>query len=172
MFTIRKAHPRDAMVLADFAELTFRITFGDMNTPEHMDLHCRNSYGEQIQSAEISNPGIVTLLSENEGKLVGYAQLRWGEAPGCVSAQRPSEIHRLYVADYWHGKGVGPMLMKACIDEIKHHGSDAVWLGVWEHNPKAIAFYKKFGFLEVGDHSFSVGGDPQRDIVMVKSGCF
>ncbi|OOG56400.1 hypothetical protein B0E48_09605 [Rhodanobacter sp. C03] len=59
--------------------------------------------------------------------------------------------------------------MKACLDEIKQQGSDALWLDVWERNPRVISFYKKWGFVEAGDHTFSLGGDPQRDIVMVRA---
>jgi Acetyltransferases len=151
------------------AEATFRATFGAMNTAKHMELHCRTSYGEQIQAAEIADPAMVTLVSETAGRLMGYAQLRWGEAPECVSAQSPGEIQRLYVVEDWHGKGIAQELMRACIDEIRQRGSDAWWLGVWERNPRAISFYKKMGFVEVGDHTFCLGGDPQRDIVMVGS---
>jgi ribosomal protein S18 acetylase RimI-like enzyme len=70
------------------------------------------------------------------------------------------------VARDCHGKGVAHDLMNACMDEMRFHRSDVVWLGVWERNPRAIAFYKKFGFLEVGVHVFPLGSDPQRDIVM------
>ena len=169
MPTVRKAHISDAKMLSELAEATFRATFGAMNTTEHMELHCRCSYGEQIQTAEIADPGMVTLVSEDKGRLIAYAQLRWGKAPDCVSAKSPGEIQRLYVVEDWHGKGIAQELMKACVDEIKQQGSDALWLGVWERNPRAISFYKKFGFVEVGDHTFPLGGDPQRDIVMVKS---
>jgi GNAT superfamily N-acetyltransferase len=169
MPTIRKAHISDAKGLAEMAEATFRVTFGPMNTAEHMELHCRSSYSERIQAAEISDPGMVTLVSEDEGRLIGYAQLRWGAAPDCVSAKSPGEIQRLYIVADWHGKGLAQELMKACIDELRQQGSDVLWLGVWERNPRAISFYKKSGFVEVGDHTFPLGGDPQRDIVMVKS---
>ncbi len=169
MPSIRQAHSGDAKTLSAVAEATFRASFDAMNTTEHMKLHCRSSYSEQIQAAEISNPEIVTLLGEHEGRLVGYAQLRWGEAPGCVSAKRPGEIQRLYVIEDWHGKGVAQELMNACIEEVKRRGSAAVWLGVWERNPRAISFYKKFGFVAVGEHTFPLGGDPQRDIVMVRA---
>jgi ribosomal protein S18 acetylase RimI-like enzyme len=60
-------------------------------------------------------------------------------------------------------------LMNACINKVKQRGSDVIWLGVWEKNPKAISFYKKFGFVEVGDHVFPLGNDPQRDIVMKRT---
>lgn len=165
----RKAQVRDAGVLAEFAEATFRATFGAVNTAENMALHCRNSYSAQIQATEIVDPAMVTLLSEDDGKLIAYAQLRWGEVPHCVAANAAGEIQRLYVAADWHGKGVAQELMAACIGEIQQRGADAVWLGVWEHNPRAIAFYRKFGFVEVGDHTFPLGHDLQRDIVMVRS---
>ena len=166
---IRKARIDDAKALALFAETAFRASFGAMNTAEDMDAHCRSSYGEAIQAAEITDPGAVTFVSEEQNRLIGYAQLRWGKAPDCVVARSPAEIQRIYVAQDWHGKGVAQALMQACIDEAVQRGSDAVWLGVWERNPRAIAFYGKSGFVEVGDHTFTLGGDPQRDVVMVRS---
>ena len=74
------------------AAATFRDTFEGANTPENMELHCRASYSEAIQAAEISDPNLVTLLCEQDGRLVGFAQLRWGDAPHCVcnrTASRP-----------------------------------------------------------------------------------
>lgn len=168
MPVIRFATPTDASNLTELAEQTFRDTFGELNTVEDMDLHCQSSFGEAIQRAEISNPKMVTLVCEEEGRLIGFAQLRWGEAPSSVSAKSPGEIQRLYVAKKWHGKGIAQDLMSACITQMEKRGSHAVWLGVWERNPRAISFYKKFGFVEVGDHIFPLGTDPQRDIVMVR----
>jgi len=166
---IRPATPSDAEPLSRLAEATFRSTFGAANTREDMDLHCRTSYGAAIQSGEITDPRMLTLLSDGDEGLVGFAQLRWGDAPDCVAAQSPGEIQRLYVADAWHGKGIAQGLMNACIEAMKARGSDVIWLGVWEHNPRAIAFYRKCGFVEVGDHVFPLGSDPQRDIVMARS---
>lgn len=165
---LRKAERADAARLSKLAEQTFRDTFGAANTSEDMALHCRLHYGEAIQAGEIARPDMVTLLSEEEGQWLGFAQLRWGDAPGCVVAAAPGEIQRLYVDRDWQGKGVAQALMRACLGEMQARGSDVVWLGVWEHNPRAIAFYRKFGFVEVGDHVFPVGSDPQRDIVMTR----
>lgn len=167
--TLRKAVRNDGEQLSRLAERAFRETFGSANTPENMDLHCRSNYGARLQVDEISNPKMVTLLGEEAGNLVGFAQLRWGDAPDCVVAESPGEILRLYVLSDWHGKGIAQSLMQACLDEMKARGSDLVWLGVWEHNPRAISFYRKFGFAEVGDHVFPVGSDPQRDIVMARA---
>ena len=56
--------------------------------------------------------------------------------------------------------------MQAAIDEAQRRGHDTLWLGVWEHNPRARAFYRKWGFVEVGTHIFVLGSDPQTDILM------
>jgi len=166
--TIRRAHHHDAKELSMLAERTFRDAFAPMNTAEDMDLHCRTNYSEALQLQEISNPNRVTLLCEHAGKLVGFGQLRWDKAPSCVVAAVPGEIQRLYVASHCHGTGVGRDIMNACIDEMSSHRSDVVWLGVWERNPRAIAFYRKFGFVEVGEHAFSLGREAQRDIIMAR----
>jgi ribosomal protein S18 acetylase RimI-like enzyme len=168
MPTIRRATPSDARRLAALAEETFRETFASMNTVEDMELHCRTSYGEAIQAAEISDPETVTLVCEEDRLLIAYAQLRWGAAPSCVRAENPGEIQRLYVTKAWHGKGLAQALMSSCLEELERRGSDLVWLGVWERNPRAIAFYRKVGFVEVGEHIFPLGRDPQRDIVLVR----
>ena len=168
MQPIRYANPSDAKNLAALAEETFRETFSSMNTAEDMNLHCKKSYSEAIQSAEISDSNVATLVCEDGGVLIAFAQLRWSQAPSCVFAKSPGEIQRLYVAKSWHGKGIAQDLMTTCIEEMEKRQSDVVWLGVWERNPRAIAFYKKIGFAEVGSHVFPLGTDPQRDIIMVR----
>ena len=165
---LRIARRGDAQRLSSLAERTFRDTFGAVNTAANMDLHCKDSYGEAIQEAEILNPKMATLLFEDKGALVGFAQLRWGGAPQCISAASPGEIQRLYVGKDWHGKGAAQELMSACLGEMEARGSDVVWLGVWERNPRAIAFYRKSGFVDAGEIAFPLGRDLQRDIVMFR----
>lgn len=168
MPALRKAGLEDARALAEIAESTFRDTFAAQNTEENMRLHCELSYGEAIQAAEIASPDRITWLAEDEGRLVGYAQVRWAKAPDCVTARKPGEIQRLYVVKDWQGRGVAQALMQASLADIGDRGADVAWLGVSERNPRAISFYRKFGFTEVGAHVFPLGQDPQRDIVMAR----
>lgn len=167
--TIRSARADDAAALAGLAERTFRATFAADNSAANMDLHCARSYGAAIQACEISDPALHTLLAECDGELAGFAQLRRAAAaPACVGAAA-AEIQRLYVDRSWQGRGVAPQLMETLLKLAARQGATRVWLGVWEHNPRAIAFYEKFGFRVVGDHVFAVGDDPQRDLIMVRS---
>jgi diamine N-acetyltransferase len=169
LLRIRRAVPADAHLLAELAELTFRDTFGAMNAPQDMNLHCEVNYGEAIQAQEISSPDTVTLLSETHEQLIGYAQLRWSPPPGCVTGRSPGEIQRLYVVNEWHGRGVAQELMHASLHAMAARDSDVVWLGVWERNPRALSFYRKVGFVAVGDHVFALGASQQRDIIVARS---
>jgi ribosomal protein S18 acetylase RimI-like enzyme len=168
MPTIRVAQVSDAKRLAVLAERTFRATFAAYNTADDMETHCRSSYGETIQAGEISSADCVTLVAEHNERLVAYVQLKWGKAPACVAAHSPGEIHRLYVDEDWHGKGLAHDLMAACLATMNERKTDVAWLGVWERNPRAVSFYRKFDFREVGDQVFWLGADPQMDIVMAR----
>ena len=168
MIAIRRATLREAAALAELAERTFRAAFAHQNTAEDMDQHCRTSYGESIQAAEIGDRDRTTLVCHELDRLIGYGQLRWGSCPACVVATKPAEIQRLYVDAAWHGKGVAQALMASLLDAAAAGGADAAWLGVWERNPRAIAFYEKSGFARAGEHVFVVGKDRQRDLVLAR----
>ncbi len=166
MVTVRDATPADAPGLAHLAERTFRNAFGAANSAANMDDHCAENFGPEKQLAEIEDPRWSTLVVDADAALIAYGQLRWPAPPACIEGARPAEIYRLYVDLPWHGQGVAPTLMEALLDRARQGDADAVWLGVWEHNPRAISFYRKAGFREVGAQRFMLGSDPQRDIVM------
>jgi diamine N-acetyltransferase len=163
---IRRARTSDAAALAALAERTFRDAFAAQNRAGDMEAHCAASYGEVQQAGEIANPAIETWLVESDGELIAYAQLRRGFTAPCVAGTSPLEIQRFYVDARWHGRGVADDLMAHLLERVRAAGADVVWLGVWEHNPRAIRFYTRWGFAAVGDQEFRLGGDPQRDLVL------
>lgn len=166
MPALRLALPGDAPSLAILAERTFRDAFGARNSPENMDLHCTRCFGPDIQLREIDERGLVTTLADESGRLVGFSQLRLTRPSPAVTAQKPAELSRIYVTAEWHGRGIAQALMKQALADAARAGCDRLWLGVWEHNPKAMAFYRKFGFEIVGTQSFMLGQERQRDLVM------
>ena len=140
-------------------------TYAADNRPEDIAEHLARSFGPAQQAREIGDPALVTLLAERDGALVGFAQLRWGAPPVAVTSRDAVEIQRFYVDRPWHRRGVAQALMGAALAEA----GAAAWLGVWERNPRAIAFYRKLGFVEVGSQEFLLGSDRQRDVVMLRT---
>ena len=163
---IRRASAADAATLAALAERTFRDTFTEVNTSENMAAHAAAAYGTDKQRAEIESDRIRTLLVELDGVVAGYAQLRSGHVPDCVSAENAVELWRFYIDRSGIGRGLAQRLMEAVVVEAAEWNGRALWLGVWEHNPRAIAFYRKCGFVEVGSHVFRLGDDAQTDLIM------
>lgn len=166
-YTIRQATVHDAPALAALAAKTFSSTFGNSNSAEDLATYLKSAYGVSQQTAEIQDPSVVTLLGFKGDDLLGFAQIRNGLAPKCVAIESPIELQRLYVDHSAHGSGLALQLMQHAQTAASSFGGTHLWLGVWEFNPRAIAFYRKVGFFEVGSQVFLFGSDPQRDLVMV-----
>ena len=105
-FAFRAATAADAAPLAEFAERTFRETFGPDNRPEDMERYIAVSYGASRQRAEILDPALETVLAEAGAALAGFVQLRRGPAPACVNGPAPVEVWRFYVDRPWQGRGL------------------------------------------------------------------
>lgn len=168
-FSIRRGTLADAPALAAFAERTFAETFAADNRPEDMALHAASAYGPELQRRELDDPAVRTWLAFSGPTLAAYAQLRTGPAPAVVLGSTPVEIWRFYLARAWHGHGLAQQLMQHVLDDAAQLGADTVWLGVWERNPRAIAFYVRQGFVDVGAHAFVLGTDRQTDRLMVRA---
>lgn len=166
--TIRRATLDDAAAVAALAAKTFFDTFAADNRPEDMAEHLATAYGLPQQSAEIADPGYVTLLAFVDDTLAAFAQVRHQTPPPCVAGDAPIEIHRFYVDQRWHGQGVARPLMDACLEAVRGFGGRTAWLSVWEKNPRAQAFYAKAGFTRAGEADFWVGPDRQTDHIFVR----
>ncbi|MCL4488831.1 MAG: GNAT family N-acetyltransferase [Chloroflexi bacterium] len=164
--TIRIATPADNALLAELGERCFRDSFGADNTRENMTAYLAVSFSPEKQAAELADPASTFLIAEMHGTSVGYARLVAGGSEPGLTGLRPIELVRLYAVQAWIGKRVGAALMQACIGEAVKRGHDVLWLGVWEHNARARAFYGRWGFVDVGTHGFMLGNDAQTDYVM------
>ena len=167
-YILREAGVADSAQLAEFGARTFRETFAADNTDEDMRAHLEASFSPATQRREIEDPTIDSLiLADAAGRWVGFAQLRTrSSAPG-VPADGSIELWRFYVDRPWHGKGVAGALMLGAKQRATERGATSLWLGVWERNPRAQAFYRKHGFEAVGRKTFVVGSDPQTDDVLL-----
>jgi ribosomal protein S18 acetylase RimI-like enzyme len=163
---IRHGTAADASVLAELGARTFSDTFAADNTPGDMAAYLASAFNPTQQAAELADPRCSFLIAEINEVAVGYAMLRSGNAPAGVSGNKTIELVRLYVLQESLGSGVGRDLMQSCIGEVKQRGYTTLWLGVWENNQRARAFYRKWNIHEVGTHVFQLGEDPQTDILM------
>jgi len=151
---IRHGIISDAKSLARIGAQTFYETFSKDNSEENIRLHLEKTYSSEIQAKELADPDILYLIVEIDLEMVGFAKLHLTNRDISLQGRRTLEIERIYVVKECIGKGAGRELMQGCIQEVLQRGCDT------------ISFYKKMGFQEVGEHTFTLGNDPQRDIIM------
>lgn len=169
LLSIRRGVLQDAGLLSELGARTFFETFAADNTHENMAAYLSRSFSREQQAAELADPSCLFQIAELNGVPVGYSLLRSHDELPNIRAKNPIELVRLYVSRESLGSGVGAALMQAAINEARQEGYETLWLGVWEHNHRARAFYRKWNFHEVGTHLFQLGDDRQTDILMLRS---
>ena len=166
---IRRAKADDAGLLAELGARTFSETFAADNTAENIAAYLASSFNLGQQTNELADPAATFLIAEVGRVAAGYAKLHAGKPAEEIEGAKPVELARLYVSREWLGRGVGEALMSACVAEAREAGHETIWLGVWQRNPRAQAFYRKWNFRVVGEHAFQLGSDPQTDILMERA---
>jgi diamine N-acetyltransferase len=165
---IRYATAEDAGMIADISRQTFYETFGFRNTKENMDRFMREQFSREILMDEVIDPANIFIVAMDSDAVVGYAKLKTESTTEGIKGRLALEISRIYVLNSHLGTGIGPDLMRKSIFTAKDMKCDVLWLGVWEKNPRAIAFYTKWGFEKFGEHFFKLGDDMQTDWMMKK----
>lgn len=179
-FQIRKAAPSDNHALASLGAEVFRATFAHSCTEEQLQAFLNEAYTPDAIARDIADTSKDVLVATDPtspatpeaggGKLLGFAYLTRGSSEPCVShLEKPVELQRLYIALGAHGRGLGKALSLAADQLARDQGFRTIWLGVWEENHKAQAFYRKMGYERIGEHVFDVGGDLQTDEIWWKA---
>jgi diamine N-acetyltransferase len=167
MITIRFATITDAELIADMSRQTFYETFAVSNTKANMDIFMNETFTKEVLMKEVGMPDNIFFLAYDGDEPVGYVRMHQSaNPPELVNA---IEIARIYATTNAIGKGVGKILMQQCIAIAAEKKKDTIWLGVWEHNQRAIDFYSKWGFEKFSTHVFMLGTDTQTDWLMKKS---
>lgn len=168
MVVIRKVAPDDLKALLIFSKRTFFDAFYHLNKPEDMEAYATRFFTTAQLGQELSSPFSAFYFAQINNEIVGYIKLNYGKAQTDLQDSKTLEIERIYVSKFHQGKQVGRQLLSFAIQTAASKQLPYVWLGVWEHNKRAIKFYKQHGFELFSCHDFMLGNDLQRDVLMRK----
>ncbi len=164
---LQKCSFSDLEVLLQISKETFIDTFEKDNNPDDFQAYLDSAFTPQAFKAQLSNPASQFYFVYDEKTLVGYLKLNKTPAQTEVNDGNSIELERIYVLKQYQGKRIGQWMLKKAIQlSQQQKGIRYIWLGVWEHNTKAIQFYQKNGFQKFGQHSFFIGKDEQMDWLM------
>ena len=165
---IRKVEKADVEVLAKIAKQTFRETFAHGNTEEQLQECFEEAYNLRVLSTELEDPDSETYFIMHEEEIAGFLKVNWGNAQTERELENAFEIQRLYVLQTYQGFGLGKQLFEFALEHAEKNGFSWAWLGVWEHNTKAQAFYNRYGFEKFSQHRFLVGQKVDTDWLLKK----
>lgn len=133
-----------------------------------MEGYIAKDYTLEAFERDFTEPSAKCFLFCDDEKIIGYLRIRKNSEVDHLIGNNNIEIHRIYVDKEYHGQKIADQLMRLAIDIAKENKHDWIWLGVWEHNPRAQRFYQKWGFEKFGQHDFYMGEERQTDWLMKK----
>lgn len=155
---IHPAASEDAPALARFAAQAFTDTYRGLDDEQEIADYVAEHFPTDVVAGVIADPACTTLLAWLGNELAGYAVLRDKPAPDCVTGAAPLQLWRLYLGQRFIGQGLGAQLMAAVQAQARQRGARTLWLGVYDRNERAVAFYRRFGFAQAGTSEFLFGG--------------
>jgi len=165
---IRPATEIDAALLASLGRETFFETFATSHPKNDMDTYLGEVFDVKKILKEFENNKTTFFLATLNGQGIGYAKLKGEEVLKTLGENSRAELERLYILKKWVGHGIGSALMQHILETAKKQGYKVMWLSVWEHNPKAVRFYQRFGFEFSGTTTFKLGKTTRHNHLMTK----
>ena len=165
---IRQCGLEDLEALRNISIETFRETFGSQNSPENLNAYLEKAFSPDRLKEEMAHPESRFFFIEKDGEIAGYLKVNKGNAQSEEMGEGSLEVERIYISSRFQKQGLGKVLFNRAVSLAREEGKSKVWLGVWEENDHAIAFYEKSGFIRTGAHSFFLGDDEQTDLIMEK----
>ena len=166
--TINSATLQDINILQEIGRTTFLETFAAVNSEQDMKAYLEQSFSIEKLTAELENKDSQIYFVWFADQVIGYLKINLRQAQTEKLDHDALEIERIYVLKEFHGQKVGQLLFQHAIEIAYQMKATYVWLGVWEENHRALAFYQKNGFVTFDKHIFKLGSDEQTDLMMKK----
>ncbi|WNS78489.1 GNAT family N-acetyltransferase [Domibacillus sp. DTU_2020_1001157_1_SI_ALB_TIR_016] len=165
---IKKCTLEDSRKLQEISYETFNETFKHQNSPENMNAYLERAFNLKQLEKELSNVSSQFFFVYFNHEVAGYLKINTNDAQSEEMGDESLEIERIYIKNKFQKHGLGKYLLNKAIEIAVERNKKEIWLGVWEKNENAIAFYKKMGFVQTGVHSFYMGDEEQMDFIMTK----
>lgn len=166
---IKKCNIEDLQILQEISIRTFNDTFKDQNSPENIKAYLESAFNLKQLEQELSHISSEFFFVCVNNEVAGYLKINTDDAQSEETGEETLEIERVYIKSNFQKNGLGKYLLNKAIEIANQRNKKKIWLGVWEKNENAIAFYKKMGFVQTGTHSFYMGDEEQLDFIMTKT---
>ena len=160
---IVRATEADLTAVSKLAGIIWRACYPGIITHAQIDYMLARMYALDTMHEEIRAQGIRYALLLVDGKPGGFASYGPASEPDVI------KLHKLYLLPELHGRGLGSRLLQHCEQEIRATGARRLILSVNKRNAKAIAAYRRNGFVIADSVVTDIGGGfVMDDYIMAK----
>ncbi len=166
---IKKCVSSDLQALKQLSHDTYREAFIALSGEEIMTAYLKSAFDAKTLQSELNDPYSEFYFLYYDNCLAGYFKINEFTSQTDILDTKSLEIQRLYIKKEYQKMKLGRYIMDYIADIAVKKDKLYIWLGVWEKNESAIAFYKKNGFYIFSTHIFYMGADAQNDYIMKKN---
>ncbi len=170
MTKIRIATGSDAEIIALLGRVTFTETFGDLfEAKEDLRTYLNQTFSVKKILRGLQKPENVFYIAFVDDLPVGYAKLKLNSPSSFAPSTPSAQLQKIYVLHDFLGMKIGLELQNQLIQKAIASKYKTIWLSVYEENARAITFYKKNDFKEIGTYDFTIGRYCFNFIAMLKN---
>lgn len=147
---LRPAQAGDALCLGLLAMQVFLETYAPRGIREAIAREVQEHASTAATAARLADARTHFIVAESDDHLIGFVELRFGDAPASLPSGPAAEVVRLYALERFAGQGLGTRLLAQAEALAAAGGACAVWLTAWVGNARALAFYPRRGYDAAG----------------------
>lgn len=155
----RPATADDDLCLGVLSTQVFLDTYAPQGVRPALAREVLAQHSVATYAALLADARITILLAECAGHLVGFSQVGNGTGHAMVRDAAAAELKRLYVQQPFTGRGVGRDLLRHAEKAAAARGGDTLWLTAYTGNARALQFYPRCGYEELGTTVYTFGGE-------------
>ena len=169
MINIQIATSADTAILALLGRLTWAESHGNyIANKDNLLKYLDSNFSVSKTKQEINNPKNIFYIIYVDDLPVGYAKIVVNVKNENVTSQNNCRLERIFIQNEFIPLKIGQQLLTFVEEKAKLLLLDTMWLTVYIKNKRAIRFYERNDFKNVGDLNFLVSGEEYKNIVFSK----
>ena len=169
MIKIKTATKADTAILALLGRQTWAESHGHYIEDKNDVLKYLNENFSVSKTKEnINNPNQRYYIIYADDLPVGYAKLVTNVSNKNVTSQSSCQLERIFILNDFIPLKIGQQLLTFVEEQARKLHLNTMWLTVYIKNERAIRFYERNEFKNVGELNFIVSGKEYKNIVFSK----
>jgi len=169
MIKVKIAQEINTDVLALLGTITYTESHGQFIDDKNDLIEYINiAFSVSKTKQDINDPKNIFYIIYADDLPVGYAKLVLNAIHESVVSQNNCRLERIYILNDFIPLKIGQQFLTFLEEKAKELQLDTMWLSVYIKNNRAIRFYQRNEFKNVGELNFLVNGKEYKNIVFSK----